>query len=113
MFLQSLIRGRAAQNEMYEGKERRRDHIQELRATHALSKAQQEIKEKQRQQALELRERQVGNIPFLSYLKMPLQTCLFQKKKKERGGGELSLLQLLVLLCSLSCSNVTKTKFPS
>ncbi|EGD83678.1 hypothetical protein PTSG_04284 [Salpingoeca rosetta] len=58
MLLQSLIRGRAAQNEMYEGKERRRDMITELRTTHALSKAQQEIKEKEKQDALKLRERQ-------------------------------------------------------
>eukprot|EP00043_Microstomoeca_roanoka_P018389 m.196333 g.196333 ORF g.196333 m.196333 type:complete len:742 (-) comp16816_c5_seq1:276-2501(-) len=58
--LQALIRGRAVQNEMYEGKEQRRDLIAELRATHALSKAHQEIKAKEREAALKQRERQAA-----------------------------------------------------
>lgn len=56
--LQSLIRGRAVQNEMYEGKERKKDLIAELRSTHALARAQQEIKAKEKDAALKHRQQQ-------------------------------------------------------
>ena len=58
--LQSLIRGRAVQNEMYEGKERKKDLIAELRSTHALARAQQEIKAKEKDAALKHRQQQVN-----------------------------------------------------
>lgn len=44
ILMQRLLRGRAEQARMYEGKDRRRDLIAELRTTHALEKAEQETK---------------------------------------------------------------------
>ncbi|CAH8861777.1 unnamed protein product [Trichobilharzia szidati] len=46
--LQSLIRGRAIQTQMYEGKEKRRELISELRSTHALLKDEQAQKKRQK-----------------------------------------------------------------
>ena len=46
--LQKLIRGRATQNKMFEGKERRLELIRELRSTHALQSAGQKEKESMR-----------------------------------------------------------------
>ena len=43
--LQRLIRGRAMQNEMFEGRERRRELIVELRSTHALRDNEKVLKE--------------------------------------------------------------------
>lgn len=44
LLLQRLLRGRAEQAYMYEGKELRRHLVEELRSTHALQKAEQEMK---------------------------------------------------------------------
>lgn len=52
--LQKVIRGRAVQNMMYEGKENRRELIAELRGTHALQKAQQKVKRDEKQEVIEL-----------------------------------------------------------
>lgn len=48
--LQQLIRGRAIQTQMYEGKEKRKELIEELRSTHAL--LEDDIAEKRRQKQL-------------------------------------------------------------
>ncbi|THD23133.1 AMY-1-associating protein expressed in testis 1 [Fasciola hepatica] len=50
VILQQLIRGRAIQTQMYEGKEKHKELIEELRSTHAL--LEDEIAEKRRQKHL-------------------------------------------------------------
>jgi len=50
--LQKIIRGRAIQNAMYEEKAERSELIKELRSTHALQKAQQQIKKQEKQQVI-------------------------------------------------------------
>lgn len=58
--LQQLVRGRAVQAMMFEGKEKRRELIRELRSTHALQDAEQGLKEQERAQILALqRQRQL------------------------------------------------------
>lgn len=58
--LQKMIRGRAIQNMIFEGKEKRLELIQELRSTHALQYAEQQIKKAEKEQVLELqRERRL------------------------------------------------------
>ncbi|XP_028656599.1 cilia- and flagella-associated protein 91 [Erpetoichthys calabaricus] len=52
--LQKLIRGRAIQNMMFEGKEKRIELIQELRTTHALQEDRQLIKKTEKQVILAL-----------------------------------------------------------
>jgi len=52
--LQKIIRGRAVQNMMYEGKENRLELIDELRSTHALQKAEKQIKQQQKQDVINL-----------------------------------------------------------
>jgi len=52
--LQKVIRGRAVQNMMYEGKENRRELIAELKTTHALLKSEQQIKLQEKQQIISL-----------------------------------------------------------
>lgn len=54
IFLQQVIRGRAIQNMMYEGKEKRMELIKELRSTHALQEAEQGIKKQDKQATLAL-----------------------------------------------------------
>ncbi|XP_067029644.1 cilia- and flagella-associated protein 91-like [Acropora muricata] len=54
IFLQKVIRGRAIQNMMFEGKEKRLELIQELRSTHALQEAGQLEKKNKRQAVLSL-----------------------------------------------------------
>ncbi|CAH1796119.1 unnamed protein product [Owenia fusiformis] len=54
IFLQQVIRGRAIQNMMFEGKEKRIELINELRSTHALQDAQQQIKKQEKQATLAL-----------------------------------------------------------
>uniref|UniRef100_A0A672TFX9 Cilia- and flagella-associated protein 91 n=1 Tax=Sinocyclocheilus grahami TaxID=75366 RepID=A0A672TFX9_SINGR len=54
IFLQKVLRGRSAQNQMFEGKEKRLELIQELRTTHALQKEQQDKKEAEKQVTLAL-----------------------------------------------------------
>lgn len=58
VFIQQLLRGRAVQNAMFEGKEARRELIDELRSTHALRQAEKELKEQERQQLLEQRRQE-------------------------------------------------------
>ncbi|KAG5282981.1 hypothetical protein AALO_G00036940 [Alosa alosa] len=43
ILLQKLLRGRSIQNQMFEGKERRLELIQDLRTTHALQREEQEL----------------------------------------------------------------------
>ncbi|WAR04924.1 CFA91-like protein [Mya arenaria] len=52
IFLQQVIRGRAIQNMMYEGKEKRMELIRELRSTHALQDAEQTYKKQEKQATL-------------------------------------------------------------
>ncbi|XP_016306325.1 protein MAATS1 [Sinocyclocheilus anshuiensis] len=54
IFLQKALRGRSAQNQMFEGKEKRLELIQELRTTHALQKEEQDKKEAEKQVTLAL-----------------------------------------------------------
>ncbi|CAH2218726.1 Hypothetical predicted protein [Pelobates cultripes] len=61
IFLQKLIRGRAIQNMMFEGKEKRLELIQELRTTHALQEDRQLLKKEEKQLTLALqRQRQLS-----------------------------------------------------
>ncbi|XP_014459490.2 cilia- and flagella-associated protein 91 isoform X4 [Alligator mississippiensis] len=54
IFLQKLIRGRAIQNMMFEGKEKRLELIRELRTTHALQEDRQLLKKAEKQVTLAL-----------------------------------------------------------
>jgi len=54
IFLQKVIRGRSIQNMMYEGKEKRFELIQEVRSTHALQRAQQQMKRQEKQHIVTL-----------------------------------------------------------
>ncbi|XP_074652837.1 cilia- and flagella-associated protein 91-like [Tubulanus polymorphus] len=54
IFLQQVIRGRAIQNMMFEGKEKRMELIKELRSTHALQDAEQQVKKQEKQATLAL-----------------------------------------------------------
>ncbi|XP_025100733.1 cilia- and flagella-associated protein 91-like [Pomacea canaliculata] len=54
IFLQQVIRGRAVQNMMFEGKEKRIELIRELRTTHALQQPEQAQKFKEMQDTLAL-----------------------------------------------------------
>ncbi|XP_040195144.1 cilia- and flagella-associated protein 91 [Rana temporaria] len=54
IFLQKLIRGRAVQNMMFEGKEKRVELIRELRTTHALQEEGRRLKKEDRQETLAL-----------------------------------------------------------
>lgn len=54
IFLQQVIRGRAIQNMIFEGKEKRMELIKELRSTHALQEAEQAIKLQEKQATLAL-----------------------------------------------------------
>eukprot|EP00118_Oscarella_pearsei_P014101 m.118722 g.118722 ORF g.118722 m.118722 type:complete len:761 (+) comp37662_c0_seq8:17-2299(+) len=56
VLLQQLIRGRAIQNKMFEGKQRRLELIRELRSTHALQAAGQREKEAMKYSTLTLQE---------------------------------------------------------
>ncbi|XP_063070016.1 cilia- and flagella-associated protein 91 [Engraulis encrasicolus] len=49
IFLQKLLRGRSIQNQMFEGKEKRMELIQELRTTHALQREEQDILKEDKQ----------------------------------------------------------------
>ncbi|XP_066562990.1 cilia- and flagella-associated protein 91 isoform X2 [Amia ocellicauda] len=62
IYLQKLLRGRAIQNMMFEGKEKRLELIQELRTTHALQKEGQLLKKTEKQVTLALqRQRDLQN----------------------------------------------------
>lgn len=54
IYLQKLLRGRAIQNMMFEGKEKRLELIQELRTTHALQEDKQLLKKAEKQVTLAL-----------------------------------------------------------
>ncbi|KAL0963416.1 hypothetical protein UPYG_G00306150 [Umbra pygmaea] len=54
IFLQKLLRGRSIQNQMIEGKQKRLELIQELRTTHALQRAEQELRSSEAQFTLSL-----------------------------------------------------------
>ncbi|XP_053561762.1 cilia- and flagella-associated protein 91 [Bombina bombina] len=61
IFLQKLIRGRAIQNMMFEGKEKRLELIRELRTTHALQEEGQLLKKAEKQATLALqRQRELS-----------------------------------------------------
>ncbi|OWF41651.1 cilia- and flagella-associated protein 91-like isoform X2 [Mizuhopecten yessoensis] len=54
IYLQKVIRGRAIQNMIFEGKEKRTELIKELRSTHALQDAEQSLKHQEKQATLAL-----------------------------------------------------------
>ncbi|KAM5281118.1 cilia- and flagella-associated protein 91 [Ctenodactylus gundi] len=54
IYLQKLLRGRAVQNIMFEGKEKRRELIQELRTSHALQEDEKLVKKAENQVTLAL-----------------------------------------------------------
>ncbi|XP_069491954.1 cilia- and flagella-associated protein 91 [Ambystoma mexicanum] len=54
IYLQKLIRGRAIQNMIFEGKEKRLELIQEMRTTHALQEDKQLVKKAEKQAMLAL-----------------------------------------------------------
>ncbi|XP_051870425.1 cilia- and flagella-associated protein 91 [Pristis pectinata] len=56
IYLQKLIRGRAIQNMMFEGKEKRIELLHELRTTHALQEDRQLVKEAEKQAILALQQ---------------------------------------------------------
>ncbi|CAG5116047.1 unnamed protein product [Candidula unifasciata] len=56
IFLQQVIRGRAIQNNMFEGKEKRRELIAEIKSTHALQEREQAMKEHERLVTLALQK---------------------------------------------------------
>ncbi|XP_067928775.1 cilia- and flagella-associated protein 91-like [Watersipora subatra] len=58
-YLQQIIRGRAIQNMMFEGKEKRMELIKELRSTHALQNAEQEVKRQEKQATLALQRQRM------------------------------------------------------
>ncbi|XP_063250121.1 cilia- and flagella-associated protein 91 [Prinia subflava] len=72
--LQKLLRGRALQNRMFEGKEKRLDLIQELRTTHALQEDGQLLLKAQKQMTLSLQRQQDSHMHQLSALERDLAT---------------------------------------
>ncbi|CAN2387717.1 testis expressed 1, partial [Pristimantis euphronides] len=61
ILLQKLIRGRAVQNVMFEGKEKRLELIRELRTTHALQEDGQLLKKQEKEETLALqRQRELS-----------------------------------------------------
>ncbi|MEE6473393.1 hypothetical protein FKM82_009995 [Ascaphus truei] len=61
IFLQKLIRGRAIQNMIFEGKEKRLELIRELRTTHALQEEGQLLKKAEKEASLALqRQRDIS-----------------------------------------------------
>ncbi|NXI31005.1 CFA91 protein, partial [Sterrhoptilus dennistouni] len=72
--LQKLLRGRALQNMMFEGKEKRVDLIQELRTTHALQEEGQLLLEAEKQKTLSLQRQQDSQMHQLSALERDLAT---------------------------------------
>lgn len=57
-YLQQMLRGRSVQNTMFEGKEKRMELIRELRSTHALFAANQQILRDEQQATLLLQRQQ-------------------------------------------------------
>jgi len=58
IYLQQAIRGRSVENKMREGKEMRVELIGEMRATHALQAAEQQILDDEKQATLLLQQQQ-------------------------------------------------------
>jgi hypothetical protein len=58
IYLQQVVRGRSIQNMMYEGKEKRSELIKELRSTHALQAAEQQMLKENKQATLQLQLQQ-------------------------------------------------------
>merc|ERR1719499_2564063 len=57
--LQAMIRGRATQNMMREGRDKRVELIKELRSTHALQEAQQSLKQTEKDDTLSLQRKRL------------------------------------------------------
>ncbi|XP_031954355.1 cilia- and flagella-associated protein 91 isoform X1 [Corvus moneduloides] len=72
--LQKLLRGRALQNMMFEGKEKRLDLIRELRTTHALQEDGQLLLKAEKQMTLSLQRQQDSQMRQLSSLERDLAT---------------------------------------
>ena len=56
--LQKIVRGRAVQKVMYEGKEKRVELIREIRSTHALQAAEQQLLKDEEQATMLLQQQQ-------------------------------------------------------
>ena len=77
--LQKVIRGRAVQNTMYEGKENRKELIEELKTTHALQKAEQQLKREEKQEVVALqRQRKLyqNKVRLLSCFSNSIISCI-------------------------------------
>lgn len=61
ILLQKVLRGRSVQNLMYEGKEKRLELIKEVRSTHALQHAEQQMKRQEKHDVLTLQRQQEFN----------------------------------------------------
>ncbi|XP_056350345.1 cilia- and flagella-associated protein 91 isoform X2 [Oenanthe melanoleuca] len=72
MCLQKLLRGRALQNMMFEGKEQRLDLIQELRTSHTLQEDGQLLLKAQKQMTLSLQRQHDSHMHQLSTLERDL-----------------------------------------
>ncbi|XP_005038560.1 PREDICTED: protein MAATS1 [Ficedula albicollis] len=70
--LQKLLRGRALQNMMFEGKEKRLDLVQELRTSHALQEDGQLLLKAQKQTTLSLQRQHDSHMHQLSTLERDL-----------------------------------------
>ncbi|NWI89823.1 CFA91 protein, partial [Pitta sordida] len=73
--LQKLLRGRALQNMMFEGKEKRLDLIQELRTTHALQEDGQLLLKAEEQMILALQQQHESHMHKLSSMERDLATA--------------------------------------
>ncbi|XP_027734701.1 cilia- and flagella-associated protein 91 isoform X2 [Empidonax traillii] len=72
--LQKLLRGRAIQNMMFEGKKKRLDLIQELRTTHALQEDGQLLLKAEEQRTLALQQQHESQMHKLSSMEKDLAT---------------------------------------
>ena len=61
IYLQQVLRGRSLQETMYDGMEKRAELIRELRSTHALRAAEQQVLQDDRQATMLLQQQQQLN----------------------------------------------------
>ncbi|XP_062368890.1 cilia- and flagella-associated protein 91 [Cinclus cinclus] len=104
--LQKLLRGRALQNMMFEGKEKCLDLIQELRTTHVLQEDGQLLLKAQKQMTLSLQQQHDSQMHQLSALERDLATVEgrtlanvldFLSKELERLQEEQKIHALIML----------------
>uniref|UniRef100_A0A8C7FLI2 Cilia- and flagella-associated protein 91 n=1 Tax=Oncorhynchus kisutch TaxID=8019 RepID=A0A8C7FLI2_ONCKI len=96
IYLQKLLRGRSIQNQMFEGKEKRLELIQELRTTHALQREEQELQRADTQENTHTHRQLVDMLDFLSKELIRLQeerrihafTLLAERDRRLREAEE-------------------------